>query len=107
MAITSPRAQPHIQKPLNGTNLWISCRPVEIPATVHAPNQTNKNKMTKGFFRIGIEIRRAPASYETVERIGYGEITGVIDFEEMSSRPCLHHRSASSANKFFKRTKRE
>jgi len=55
---------------------------VEIPATVHAPNQTNKNKMTTGFFLMGIEIRTVPSSREIVERIGYGEITGVIDFEE-------------------------
>jgi hypothetical protein len=45
--------------------------------------------MTNGFFLIGIEIRRVPASWETAERIGYGEITGVMDFEENLLSPVV------------------
>jgi len=111
-ARSSPRAQPHIQKPLDESNRLCVCDPfpgrfvlrkcptlgvrkdgvdpplpsnccaVEIPPTVHTHNQNEMNKIASVFLAAGIEIRRVPSCCETVERVGYGEITGGIGGEE-------------------------
>jgi hypothetical protein len=111
----SPRAQPNIQKPLDESNelggcaalpgpTWRKCPTfgvkkgcadpplpshccaTETPATVHTHNQNDANKMASVFLAAGMEMRKTPSCCKTVERVGRGEIAGVIVFLSSFSR---------------------